>query len=177
MNSKHFRVANIVWLKTWSKLSFVGSNQAIIRNSFFLSNGFSNFKYKGVVFHYDRKFMSSKGIKDEELQRQQEYEKHKNNEEFEKQLHQNLFSKKKQKIIFLGAVLFSIVGYALQDNEEHLDLGPSMEMDTPIPELNFGGINIFPLVKKIYCLLPENTRRSIGIKMVSSSEVSSTEKK
>ena len=75
-------------------------------------------------------------------------------------------SNKVIKYIIPGAVVCLFADYILSDRDDHLKFNSPMKVDPPIPNMKVLGINIFPVVKKIFNLMPDNMRQSVGIKMV-----------
>ena len=77
----------------------------------------------------------------------------------------------KKKLIFCAIIGGVFGGILYTDWDEHLDLG-EMQIDSPIPEMmlavrGFKILNVFPMVKKIFSILPDGVRQYIGVKMVS----------
>ena len=68
--------------------------------------------------------------------------------------------------ITLVTVLGLLIYYLLSDNDDHLMINQNVKVDPPIPQVMVLGLNLFPLVKKIFKALPTNTRRNIAVKMV-----------
>ena len=59
----------------------------------------------------------------------------------------------------LGACMISIVYYLLTDHDEFVE-------NVRPPKMRMYGLDIFPLVKKIFKLMPDSTRKNFAIKMV-----------
>ena len=68
--------------------------------------------------------------------------------------------------IIICSVFGSLAYYMYFDHDEHLQLNSGMMVDPPIPNVRILGINAFPLVKKVFQLMPDNMRKYIGTKMV-----------
>ena len=63
---------------------------------------------------------------------------------------------------------FSLFGYyMLHDLDDHQSFFKNVTLDQPIPNMPVLGVNVFPLVKKIFKIMPDGLRRYIVIKMVS----------
>ena len=63
---------------------------------------------------------------------------------------------------------FSLFGYyMLYDLDDHQSFFKNVTLDQPIPNMPVLGVNVFPLVKKIFKIMPDGLRRYIVIKMVS----------
>ena len=76
-------------------------------------------------------------------------------------------TKKRLRYLGLGGV-FSLFGYyLLSDLDEHQSFCKNVTLDQPIPNMPVLGVNVFPLVKKIFKIMPDGFRRYIVIEMVS----------
>ena len=67
--------------------------------------------------------------------------------------------KKGNKLLWIGAFTIGFGFYLLSDFDEFVE-------DVKPPAMKFYGIDIFPLVKKIFKIMPDSTRRNFSIKMV-----------
>ena len=67
----------------------------------------------------------------------------------------------------LGGVSFLFGYYLFCDLDEHQSFCKNVTLDQPIPNIPVLGVNVFPLVKKIFKIMPDGFRRYIVIKMVS----------
>ena len=70
------------------------------------------------------------------------------------------------KYIISGVVVCLFCDFILSDRDEHLQVMSPLTVDPPIPYIGVFGINIFPVVKKIFHIMPDNMRQKIIIKMV-----------
>ena len=91
----------------------------------------------------------------------------KNTDDFNKGDSDKNGTKRRLKYLGLGGV-FSLFGYyMLCDFDEHQSFCKNVTLDQPIPNMPVLGVNVFPLVKKIFKIMPDGLRRYIVIKMVS----------
>ena len=67
--------------------------------------------------------------------------------------------KKGNKLLWIGAFTIGFGFYLLSDFDEFVE-------DVKPPKINVYGIDIFPLVKKIFKIMPDGTRKNFTIKMV-----------
>ena len=75
-------------------------------------------------------------------------------------------------LLYGGA--FALLSYQLLadlDKHKYLSKKKNLKMDSPIPDINVFGINIFPIIKKIFKLIPDETRKNLSIRMVSSTKI------
>ena len=73
------------------------------------------------------------------------------------------------KILLFGGA-FGILAYqflADLDKHKYLSKKKNLKMDSPSPDINVFGINMFPFLRKIFNLIPDETRKNLSIKMVS----------
>ena len=78
------------------------------------------------------------------------------------------------KILLFGGA-FGILAYqflADLDKHKYLSKKKNLKMDSPSPDINVFGINMFPFLRKIFNLIPDETRKSLSIKMVSDVKMS-----
>ena len=59
----------------------------------------------------------------------------------------------------VGACILGLVYYLLTDRDEFVE-------NVRPPKMKLYGLDIFPLVKKIFKLMPDSTRKNFAIKMV-----------
>ena len=59
----------------------------------------------------------------------------------------------------VGAFILGFVYYLLTDHDEFVE-------NVRPPKMKFYGLDIFPLVKKIFKFMPDDTRKNLAIKMV-----------
>ena len=59
----------------------------------------------------------------------------------------------------VGACILGFVYYLLTDHDEYVE-------NVRPPKMKFYGLDIFPLVKKIFKFMPDDTRKNLAIKMV-----------
>ena len=67
--------------------------------------------------------------------------------------------KKGNKLLWIGAFTIGFGFYLLSDFDEFVE-------DVKPPKIKVAGIDIFPLVKKIFKIMPDGTRKNFTIKMV-----------
>ena len=164
----HLRMSSLMMSRTWTQVYKVNLSRTTLKNtSSILLNHKSTLNQKCLLVRNPPDFTTS--LRFNTNQAQKEYEPIKSEKELMKL---GLDIKKfKYKAALLGVTLTTLFIYGVTDNDEHLDLG-ELKIDAPIPEIkirihDFSIINWFPLVKKIFSVLPDNIRQSIGIKMVS----------
>ena len=168
MYYSHLRMSSLMMSRTWTQVNKVNSSQTTLKNtSSILLNHKSTLNQKCLLVRNTPDFTTRQSFNTNRGQNEDEPIKS------EKELMKlGLDIKKfKYKAVFLSVTLFGLFAYGVTDNDEHLDLG-KLKIDAPIPEIkirihDFSIINWFPLVKKIFGVLPDNIRQSIGIKMVS----------
>ena len=71
--------------------------------------------------------------------------------------------------LFLFSGAFGILSYQLLadlDKHRYLSKKKNLKMDSPIPDINVFGINLFPFIRRIFNLIPDETRKKLSIKMV-----------
>ena len=76
-------------------------------------------------------------------------------------------------LLFSGA--FGILSYQLLadlDKHKYLSKKKNLKMDSPIPDINVFGINLFPFIRRIFNLIPDETRKTLTIKMVNDAKIS-----
>ena len=67
--------------------------------------------------------------------------------------------KKGNKLLWIGAFTIGFGFYLLSDFDEFVE-------DVKPPKIKVAGIDIFPLVKKIFKIMPDGIRKNFTIKMV-----------
>ena len=67
--------------------------------------------------------------------------------------------KKGNKLLWFGAFTIGLGFYLLSDFDEFVE-------DVKPPAIKVYGIDIFPVVKKIFKIMPDSTRKNFTIKMV-----------
>ena len=161
------RTMNLVRCKTIINICCLDTRQSFLRNSFCFSNGCTNSKQSCVTFHNSSKLLVNRSL-NEKATHLQEGE-HKLDSEIRKF---SLATKDLKKKLICYAIIGGVIGGILYtDWDEHLDLG-EMQIDSPIPDMTLSVksikiMNIFPMVKKIFSILPDGVRQYIGVKMVS----------
>ena len=156
-----------VTTKSLSKMAFKGpyvANRMCIR--YFSSNklsfstirgiSLSNHDFRGQItaYHSSSKYKSSTSHD-------------KNTDNSNKGDNDKNGTKRRLKYLGLGGV-FSLFGYyMLCDLDDHQSFCKNVTLDQPIPNMPVLGVNVFPLVKKIFKIMPDGLRRYIVIKMVS----------
>ena len=77
--------------------------------------------------------------------------------------------------LFLLSGAFGILSYQLLadlDKHRYLSKKKNLKMDSPIPDINVFGINLFPFIRRIFNLIPDETRKTLTIKMVNDAKIS-----
>ena len=156
-----------VTTKSLSKMAFKGpyiANRMCIR--YFSSNklsfstirgiSLSNHDFRGkITAYYSSSKYNSSTSHD------------KNTDNFNKDDNDKNVTRRRLKYLGLGGV-FSLFGYyMLCDLDDHQSFCKNVTLDQPIPNMPVLGVNVFPLVKKIFKIMPDGFRRYIVIKMVS----------
>ena len=90
----------------------------------------------------------------------------KNTDDFNKGDSDKNGTKRRLKYLGLGGVFSLFWYYMLCDLDEHQSFCKNVTLDQPIPNMPVLGVNVFPLVKKIFKIMPDGLRRYIVIKMV-----------
>ena len=143
------------------------TRRAFLKNSVRFSNGCTNSKQSCVSFHNTSKLPANRSLNKSPTHLRE------GEDSLDDTLRKLSFFTKERKKMLCYALIGGVFGATLYtDWDEHLDLG-EMQIDSPIPEMfltvkSMKIMNVFPLVKKIFTILPDGVRRYIGVKMVSS---------
>ena len=76
-------------------------------------------------------------------------------------------------LLYGGA--FALLSYQVLadlDKHKYLSKKKNLKMDSPIPDINVFGINLFPFIRRIFNLIPDETRKTLTIKMVNDAKIS-----
>ena len=76
-------------------------------------------------------------------------------------------------LLYGGA--FALLSYQILadlDKHKYLSKKKNLKMDSPIPDINVFGINLFPFIRRIFNLIPDETRKTLTIKMVNDAKIS-----
>ena len=158
---------NLVRCKSFVNICCLDTRQSFLRNSFGSSNGCINSKQSCVSFHNTSKLSVNRSLNENPTNLREG--EHRLDAEIRK--HSLAIKDLKKKLIFCAIIGGVFGGILYTDWDEHLDLG-EMQIDSPIPEMmlavrGFKILNVFPMVKKIFSILPDGVRQYIGVKMVS----------
>ena len=158
---------NLVRCKTIINICCLDTRPLFLRNSFCVSNGCTSSKQSCVTFHNSSKLLVNRSVNEKPTHLQEG--EHKLDDEIRKM---SLALKPIKKKMICIAIIGGLIGGILYtDWDEHLDLG-EMKIDSSIPDMTLAVksikiINVFPMVKKIFSILPDGVRQYIGVKMVS----------